>query len=539
MSKKIYRMTTALVATLTMAFPQFTIAQDGTAEGTLLLCLDGAEPPCPEGEPVDGTAVTAEDDADLSSDPAGETETTGEIDLDAEVDPVAPETEAETAIEPPDAVEAIEPPDAVEPDVDAEAATSAESPEAAGSDGSTDLVEPPEVTPQEPDDTATDTDASIDEANDETDPSVDADLGVEAAADAPVAAAAASTDAEPTDVTEDTVSADEARSSDEEYETQVDGEASEADEVTTEMTEVDEDEGDGLSRFEQALLLGLGAVAVGALLDDGGEVVANTGDRVVVDRDGQLFIYKDDDALLFREGTNVRTETFSDGSTRTFVARTDGGQIVTIRDAEGRVLRRALVSADGTEVELFNDTVLAEEVDVTRLGTYPRAESIAFSGANERALRAALQTETEIDRRFSLRQIREYREVRDLLPSIDLDTINFATGSAAIPVGEIEAMAWVGNAMEEMLRANPREVFLIEGHTDAIGDAATNLALSDRRAETVALALTEYFAIPPENLVVQGYGEQFLKVETEAEEQANRRATVRRITPLLQTANAD
>ncbi|MCB2132755.1 MAG: OmpA family protein, partial [Rhodobacteraceae bacterium] len=77
------------------------------------------------------------------------------------------------------------------------------------------------------------------------------------------------------------------------------------------------------------------------------------------------------------------------------------------------------------------------------------------------------------------------------------------------------------------------EVFLIEGHTDAVGSAAYNLALSDRRAESVALALTEYFEVPPENLVVQGYGEAFLKVQTDADERANRRAAVRRITPLL------
>ena len=73
----------------------------------------------------------------------------------------------------------------------------------------------------------------------------------------------------------------------------------------------------------------------------------------------------------------------------------------------------------------------------------------------------------------------------------------------------------------------------IEGHTDAVGNAAYNLALSDRRAESVALALTEYFDVPPENLVIQGYGEYDLKVPTEASEQENRRVAVRRITPLL------
>ena len=39
--------------------------------------------------------------------------------------------------------------------------------------------------------------------------------------------------------------------------------------------------------------------------------------------------------------------------------------------------------------------------------------------------------------------------------------------------------------------------------------------------------------IPAENLTTQGYGEQFLKIQTPAPERQNRRVTVRRITPLL------
>ncbi|MCZ7675646.1 MAG: OmpA family protein [Roseovarius sp.] len=79
---------------------------------------------------------------------------------------------------------------------------------------------------------------------------------------------------------------------------------------------------------------------------------------------------------------------------------------------------------------------------------------------------------------------------------------------------------------------------MVEGHTDAVGRASYNLALSDRRAESVALALTEYFDVPPENMVVQGYGESNLKVLTPGPERENRRATVRRITPLLYSADA-
>jgi hypothetical protein len=39
--------------------------------------------------------------------------------------------------------------------------------------------------------------------------------------------------------------------------------------------------------------------------------------------------------------------------------------------------------------------------------------------------------------------------------------------------------------------------------------------------------------VPSENLVIQGYGESDLVVPTQGAERANRRVTVRRITPLL------
>ena len=87
--------------------------------------------------------------------------------------------------------------------------------------------------------------------------------------------------------------------------------------------------------------------------------------------------------------------------------------------------------------------------------------------------------------------------------------------------------------MERLLEENPAETFLIEGHTDAVGSDEANLALSDQRAESVAIALTNVFAIPPENLVTQGYGETYLKVDTEEPARENRRVAIRRITPLV------
>ena len=54
-------------------------------------------------------------------------------------------------------------------------------------------------------------------------------------------------------------------------------------------------------------------------------VVSNTGDRVIVlQPDGTYRVFKDDDTVIRRPGSTVRTETFRDGSTRTIVERVDG-----------------------------------------------------------------------------------------------------------------------------------------------------------------------------------------------------------------------
>jgi outer membrane protein OmpA-like peptidoglycan-associated protein len=125
------------------------------------------------------------------------------------------------------------------------------------------------------------------------------------------------------------------------------------------------------------------------------------------------------------------------------------------------------------------------------------------------------------------------------MPRIDLDTINFDSGSWEVTPDQYDRLAPIADGIKRAVSKNPDEVFLIEGHTDATGTDEDNLSLSDRRAESVAVILTDHFQIPPENLTTQGYGEQQLKVPSDGPERANRRVTVRRITPLLQQGQAD
>ena len=67
----------------------------------------------------------------------------------------------------------------------------------------------------------------------------------------------------------------------------------------------------------------------------------------------------------------------------------------------------------------------------------------------------------------------------------------------------------------------------------SVGSDQANLVLSDERADSVASLLTSMFDIPAENLTTQGYGEQYLKVDTQEANRQNRRVTIRRITPLV------
>lgn len=326
------------------------------------------------------------------------------------------------------------------------------------------------------------------------------------------------------EVTTQEVQQDEVRSSDEEFDTA----------VTGSDQPVAKDDG-GLSKFEKALLLGLGAVVVGSVLKNGDKVVSRSGDRVVVeDPNGDLRVLKDDDALIRRPGDEVRTETFDDGSTRTIVTKPDNSKIVTIRGRDGTVLRRISVDPQGREFVLVDDLVEEQEVIVNELPQVVQSDNQV--GKREEAdLRAALQAEMMSDqgRRFSLRQVREIPQVRALAPQLELDAVQFATGSAAIRPEQARSLARIGRTLSDLIAKDPRTVILVEGHTDAVGNATYNLALSDRRAETVALAMTEYFDVPPQNMITQGYGESDLKVPSLDDEPANRRAVVRNITGLL------
>ncbi|MBY6166406.1 OmpA family protein [Pseudooceanicola nitratireducens] len=477
--------------------------------------------------------ASAEAPADTVT-PEATAETTTEETVTEAPAATAAETTAETTAETaPTAEPAVEP--AEEQTAETPAETTETAPEAtAQADGSVATEETAEPQGTMLEQTVDKLRAQVEELTTNTEDLAERQAAAEAAA-AEAQAGSMAAQAEGTEgaeVVESTVTEETARSSTEEFQTDV---ASTEGATDAEATATSEKK--GLDTAGKIALLGLGALAVGQILKNGSEVVSNSGDRVVVQQaDGTYKVLKNDDAVMFQPGTDVKTFAYDDGSTRTVATRQDGTQIETIRAADGTVLRRARIFEDGTRVVLFDDTQVAQEVEVNKLPQVTDTQrEINIRQAEEDELRAALAANLPetVDRRFSLSQVRNINAVRQLVPEIGVDSINFETGSSVIRPEEAKELAALGTLMRERISQNPGEVFLIEGHTDAVGAAGYNLALSDRRAESVALALTEYFDVPPENMVVQGYGEYDLKIRTAEAERENRRAAVRRITALL------
>ena len=279
---------------------------------------------------------------------------------------------------------------------------------------------------------------------------------------------------------------------------------------------------------------------------EGGRTFIREPDRTIIREDGRTIIRHNEVDRFRFDARDVRSER-QGGETVTIIERPDGTRIVTVVDDEGRLVRRTRRGPDGREVILIDNRYRGPVQSQTYYVDLPppviriprERYILETERASERDIYEVLIAPPveQIDRRYTLDEIRYSPRVRERMSRIDIDTINFETGSWAITPDQVDRLAVIAQAIKQAIGQNPAEVFLVEGHTDAVGSDDDNLSLSDRRAETVAITLTQRFAVPAENLTTQGYGEQYLKVPTQAAERQNRRVTLRRITPLLTGQN--
>lgn len=284
--------------------------------------------------------------------------------------------------------------------------------------------------------------------------------------------------------------------------------------------------------------------------EDGVRVTVEPGSRVIVQSGEQAVIRHDDRGRFDRGGRDYRERPTRDGGREVIVATRDGGEVRTVYDENGTMIQRERRDRDGRVYVLFDNRSFGPgPVDepvwqpVVRLPPPPAYDMprdryrVEMRSAPPLYVEEALTAPplVEVQPEYTLDQVIYSPDLRERVRSVDLDSITFPSGAWVVEQSQIASLDAVARGIEAALHHNPNEVFLVEGYTDAVGSVVDNLSLSDRRAEAVANVLTDHYGIPPENLVTQGYGESYLKIQTEGPERANRRVMVRRITPLLTT----
>jgi outer membrane protein OmpA-like peptidoglycan-associated protein len=288
-------------------------------------------------------------------------------------------------------------------------------------------------------------------------------------------------------------------------------------------------------------------------VEDGGKrtVIQEIDNRVIIKQDNRTIIRHDETQRFAKNATDVKSEKRADGTTVTIIVQPGGIQIFNIVDNSGRTVRRYRRDDRGREVDIIDNRSFYKGGAVLGVGLVVGAVALALRPPEIRIPREKYVVDYErasdddiyetltappvekLERRYSLEEVRFSHELRERMRRLDLDTVTFEFGSWEVSSAQFSKLERVAKVMDRVLQNKPDEVFLVEGHTDAVGSDVDNLTLSDRRAQSVAEILTGVFRVPAENLVTQGYGEQYLKVPTQGAEQANRRVAIRRITPLM------
>jgi outer membrane protein OmpA-like peptidoglycan-associated protein len=192
-----------------------------------------------------------------------------------------------------------------------------------------------------------------------------------------------------------------------------------------------------------------------------------------------------------------------------------------------RKAQLAVAIADRNIAE--NETLaLAREKDELLLKVRERQAKTAEADAERLAAEAAkARAEAEkaraqaADVEKALAELKAEKTERGMV--LTLGDVLFATGEATLSPGAMMTI----EKLTEFMEKYPNRGVVIEGHTDNVGTAEYNMALSSRRAYAVKKALVEK-GIAADRIATIGYGETYPKASNDsaAGRQQNRRVEV-------------
>ena len=230
-------------------------------------------------------------------------------------------------------------------------------------------------------------------------------------------------------------------------------------------------------------------------IEDGGRraIIEEPDDRRIILEKDRAYVRHDEERRFARLGKRVKRERRKDGTTLSIYLSIGGVEIITIEDEYGRLLRRSRRGTGGREIVLVDNTrfyksrprgygnvFLRLPPPSVRIS---RAKYIVdYDEASEDDLYEALIAPPveRLDRRYSLEEVRYGYGVRERMRRVDLDTINFAFGSWEVDERQYPRLERIARALKRILQRNPDEMFMIEGHTDAVGSCLLYTSPSPR-----------------------------------------------------------
>ena len=237
------------------------------------------------------------------------------------------------------------------------------------------------------------------------------------------------------------------------------------------------------------------------------------------DSDGDGVIDRDDDCPLLKGGVTLRGCPDSDGDD---IPDKDDR----CPDAKGQRKYNGCPDTDGDNIP-DPDDACPDQAGTARFNGCPDRDGDAIPDKDDRCpdtygspQSAGCPTETRAPSRVEIKLTQEEQKVLEEA----FDNLEFETGKVVIKVSSYPSM----DGLAKLLITKPAYRLLVSGHTDNVGNAATNQKLSKTRANAVKTYLTRK-GVKADQIITEGFGSRkpIASNTTPEGRQRNRRVEMR------------